>query len=293
MTRFKLTLILSLAAILTFAQEENPNAVDIQTIQDKVWVIKGPGGNVGVLETGEGLVLVDDLFERHGENIIAALKGVSEDKVKYVINTHFHYDHSDGNKSLGKVATLIGHDNTYIRLNKDNTITLPGRDPHLQEKFPEHALPEITFADKMKLQSGDQTVSLHHLQSGHTDTDVVVKFEEANVLHTGDSFVRYGIPFMDVDNGGSYSGFIKGLEAIISLCDENTQVIPGHGVVCTVKEVEVLHKDLKFVFDTVAKETKNGKSATQILEANLFEGMFEGSFIPISVLVGFVVEEIE
>lgn len=285
----------SILFFLFFSLNAQDEEVIIKSSQvsESIWVLSGGGGNIAVLKGESGLILVDDKFEEHFEKIERELSKISSEKISYVINTHFHYDHTDGNKSFGKPGTtIIAHQNARNRLLNDNTILFPGSEPFYQKKLPAQALPKETFLTEMSLFFDQHTIKLHHLPNAHTDGDLVVVFTNENVIHCGDVFVRYGIPFIDLKNGASVKGFIKALDKIIELGNENTKIIPGHGEVCSIKEVSAHRDKLSYIYQTVKSDIQKGKSLNDILEANYFEGYFPDSFIPVDFFVEMVYNEI-
>ena len=202
----------------------------------------------------------------------------------YALNTHFHFDHADGNKAFGpKGTTIVAHKNTRARLMADQLIEIPELNVTEQERYPKGAWPNVTFSDSMQLHFNGETISLIHVRNAHTDTDMIVKLENANVIHTGDVFVRYGVPFVDEKNGGSVLGMIKAQETILSLCDDQTIVIPGHGLVCKPDEVQDLKAKLEKIVETVRSEhalKKGGELDPSIVTETLSGGFIKpGPFL--------------
>lgn len=249
------------------AQDFSKVEIKIEKITDNIFALFGAGGNIGVLAGEDGYVLVDDQFAPLSEKIKAALAEIGEGSVSYAVNTHFHYDHAEGNQVFGpEGALIIAHTNTRKRLMQDNTIGLPGREPTLQKKYPREAWPKVTFDNAVKLHLNGQTVRIFHPGNAHTDADAIIYFEEANVMHTGDVFVRYGIPFIDGRNGGSVGGMIKAMNTIIDIADENTVIIPGHGQLAKKQDMIDFRDMLKDIWDQVAVGKKNGKLLENIQE---------------------------
>jgi len=249
------------------AQDFSKVEVKLESIRGNVSVLFGSGGNIGVLSGPDGIVLVDNQFAPLAGKIKAALAEVSASSIAYTINTHFHYDHADGNKAYGpEGALIVAHENTRSRLLNDNWISGGSIDSTLQERYPSQAIPKITFEQSTALHLNGEDLQLLHIPNAHTDTDLIVFFKSANVIHTGDVFVRYGIPFVDAGNGGSVAGIIKGVNTILELCDEETKIIPGHGQVASKSDVLAYRDMLQDIWDSVKVEVKKGKTLSEILE---------------------------
>ena len=255
------------------AQNFDDVKVTSEHVRNNIHVLFGAGGNIGVLEGEDGFVIVDNQFEPLAEKIKLALGEIGEGDVTYTINTHFHFDHADGNKAFGKAgATIVAHENARHRMMEDILIQVPGFDTLTQEAYPEEALPALTFQSELNLHLNDETIRLIHVPSAHTDTDALIHFVESNVIHAGDVFVRYGIPFIDGPNGGSVSGMIDGAELLIDLCDEETLIIPGHGQVSKQGDVISFRDMLVDIRQRVSSLMNEGKELGEILESKPARG---------------------
>jgi glyoxylase-like metal-dependent hydrolase (beta-lactamase superfamily II) len=209
-----------------FAQE---NKVDYQptTLSDTVTMIKGRGGNIAVSSGEDGVFIIDDQLKPLTEQLLAAIREVSDRPIRFVINTHYHGDHVGGNETLGKAGSvIIAHDNIRVRMSSDQFNHFWGE---TTPAWPEEALPVVTFNDRVTLHFNGESVAVHHVPRGHTDGDSIVHFPESNVLHMGDVFFNGLYPYIDLDGGGTIQGMIAAVELGLSLTDENTQVIAGHG----------------------------------------------------------------
>lgn len=196
-------------------------------ISAAVKMLQGKGGNIGVLTGEQGIVLIDDDYSVMSATLIEALTAFGgTDKLTYVINTHWHGDHSEGNKALGKHAPIVAHENVRQRLLTRQEVKLFGM---VSEPYPELALPSVTYSHKMDLYINDEHLRLIHLPGGHTDGDSIVHFKQANVIHLGDHFFNGFFPFVDVENGGNVLKMAKNLQSILPLIDVKTVIIPGHG----------------------------------------------------------------
>ena len=219
-----------LFALGAYAQDEDKFAkVQIETIKvaDGVYMLKGQGGNIG-LSTGEdGAFLVDDQFAPLSDKIKAAIAAVSDKPVRFLVNTHWHGDHTGGNENFEADGVIIvAQDNVYKRLSTESfskmfNMTRPAR--------PKEALPVITFTDAVTFHVNGQDIRVQHLEHAHTDGDSVLFFTHSNVLHTGDIFFNGQYPFIDLESGGSVNGVIEAVRTLLPMIDANTKIIPGHG----------------------------------------------------------------
>ena len=212
----------SLAPAQDFANIE----ITTTPIRDGIYMLQGSGGNIGVSTGADGTLIIDDQFAPLTDKITAAIRELTNQPVNFVVNSHFHYDHSDGNENFGRAgAYIVAQDNSRRRM-ESTQVLANGR---VQEAYDAVGLPKITFFDAMRFYFNGNTVELVNTGSGHTDGDAQVYFRQANVIHTGDMFVRYGLPFIDQNDGGSLDGMIDALSNIAGLIDNDTIIIPGHG----------------------------------------------------------------
>lgn len=248
--------------------------VQISTIQvaPSIYMLQGSGGNIGVSIGDDGALIVDDQFAPLTDKIVTAIAELTDQPVEYVINTHFHYDHTDGNENFGRLgAAIVAHENSRVRMLTDRYVRA-----RPQPAYSAEGLPEITFDQAVRVHFSGQTIDIFHLGTAHTDGDAVVYFREANVIHTGDVFVRYGLPFIDVGNGGTIEGMIRFVDAVTHVIDQDTAVIPGHGAVATRQDVVEYAVMLRTIRDRVQAEIDRGRSLQQILQSNPTEGFGPG-----------------
>lgn len=237
-------------------------------------------GNIGVYEDKKGLILIDNQWKVTKEHVIKALKQINNKEIIYIINTHFHYDHADGNRAFSKMGIpIISHRNVKNNLKNDITIY----EGFTQPKHPESALPSITFEKKMELNLAEEVIEIFHFGSAHTDGDAVIKFKNANIIHAGDLFVTYGFPFIDINNGGSLDGFINTLSKIIDMSNDSTIIIPGHGDLSDLNDVKELKIRLQFCIDEIRKQKLLGINLNIILDTLKIDldGGFKESFFKI------------
>ncbi len=276
-----------IALLLSYAfmanAQTNYDTVKIRPIKvaEQIYMLKGSGGNIGLLVGKEGSLLVDNQFAPLSNKINGAAKTIDPGEIRFMINTHLHGDHSGGNENFKRMgSTLVAHDQVRERMMKETV----GRNNTKNPPRDKDAWPLITFSDKLNFHINDEDVVLHHFDIGHTDGDVIVQFKKANVIHTGDAFVRYGYPYIDLGSGGGVNGFINTLDKIMSICDDNTKIIPGHGEVAGKGDVKKLRDQLADIRDQVVVALKKGKKVEDIAalgitdkyDAELAKGFVKG-----------------
>jgi cyclase len=215
------------------------------------------GGNIGASVGPDGVVLIDDKFAPLAPKIEAALRTISDQPIRFILNTHHHDDHTDGNAAFGHKSTIIAHENTRKRL-----IAGAGKD-----QVPPAALPVITFDDKLSVHLNGEDIRALHVPSGHTDNDVVIFFPKSNVVHMGDEFSNGIYPFIDTDAGGSVKGMIANLIRLLTEIPADAKIIPGHGKVGTVKDLRAFLAMLQGTTAIVEAGIKAGKTADQLKKA--------------------------
>lgn len=232
-------------------------------VRDSIYMLEGRGGNIGVLVGKDGMLLVDDQFDHAHEAISSKLSEINDKDVTYIINTHWHFDHSEGNKKFGKLGSIIiAQENSRKRMTNDQLIQIFN---YHQKPYDLDGLPKITFENKMDLHFNKEHINLVSVKNAHTDGDLFVHFTHTNVIHTGDVFVTYGYPFIDQPNGGTIQGVISAINKILSKCDENTLIIPGHGHLSSKKDLLDYKEMLETIFNRVKKEFLKGKSINEII----------------------------
>lgn len=219
------------------------------------------GGNIGVSVGPDGVVLIDDKFAPLAPKIEAALRTISDRPVRFVINTHVHGDHTGGNATFGAKSTIIAHANTRKRL-------IAGR-PGVRPPATGAALPIITFEDKLSVHLNGEDIRAIHLPSGHTDTDVVIFFPKANVVHLGDDFFNGMFPFIDTANGGSVKGLIANLKHLLTEIPADAKLIPGHGKLATTKDLRAFLAMLEDTSGIVAAGIRAKQTLAQLKAAKV------------------------
>ncbi len=233
--------------------------VKASKVAGNVYMLEGSGGNIGVSVGEDGIVIVDDQFAPLAPKIKAALKEITDKPIKFVLNTHFHGDHTGGNVVFGAEAPIIAHENVRKRLQGGGAVMGNAVEPASKQ-----ALPVVTFNDRATVHLNGEDIRAIHFPHGHTDGDSVIFFTQSKVVHMGDDFVTYGFPFVDVGNGGSISGMIAGVEKVLDSVPSDTKFIPGHGPISTAEDVRKFVAMLKDTRGLVAKAAGEGKTAEQM-----------------------------
>jgi len=271
------------AGALATAQDEDFNKVQMKVIKvsGNVYMLVGAGGNIGASVGDDGIVIVDDQFAPLADKIRAALKGITDKPVRFVINTHYHGDHTGGNAIFQKDAPIIAQDNVRKRLEQGGTAGNLASVKFDTKPQPHEALPIITFDHDVTVHLNGEDIRALHYPHGHTDGDSIIFFPKSNVVHMGDDFVRYGFPFVDLGGGGSVEGMIAALEEIIPKLPADVQVIPGHGELGTLDDVRQYVTMLKETRAAVEKEVKQGKTLEQLKQEKVLEPWkkWSGDFI--------------
>jgi len=238
-------------------------------INDKLYMLEGAGGNIGLLIGDDGALIIDAQFAELSEKIKSSVANITKDKINYLINTHWHGDHVGGNENFGKDgALIIAHENVLKRMSTDQVRPFRKTTP----AAPEEARPQVTYSEEMKVHFNDETLHLLHVHNAHTDGDGFVYFSESNVLHMGDCFFKDRFPFIDLDSGGSPDGALKAISIAMMLCDSETIIIPGHGSLAKKEDLLNYYQMLNTITDRVKSSIKEGHSEAEALEANLTEG---------------------
>lgn len=267
--------------------------ISVQPLRDGIYMLKGQGGNIGLSVGSDATFIVDDQFAPLTDKIVAAISGVSDRPVDYVINTHWHYDHTGGNENFGKRGALImAHDNVHPRMRAGATLG-SGR---VVEPAPDIALPVVTFRDRLTLTVNNQTVRGVHVPTAHTDGDVIVFFEEANVLHMGDTFFNGAYPYVDLSSGGNYDGIVYAAKQALELCDADTLIIPGHGPLATRDDLQQYLDMLVKIRRNVVALQRQGLDRDAVIAAKPtaeFDSQVNADgFIKPDVLVGFIIDSL-
>lgn len=228
-------------------------------VAGSVYMLTGAGGNIGVSVGDDGIVLIDDQYAPLAPKIEAALKTISDKPVRFVVNTHYHGDHTGGNEHFGKTAPIVAHENVRKRLASGVT-----RRGQTTPPAPKGALPVLTFDETVTIHLNGEDIRAVHMPHGHTDGDSVIWFTRSNVVHMGDDFFNGFFPFVDQENGGSVRGLIANLDKVLSVLPDDAKVIPGHGALSDKAGLRRFNDTLKATMAAVERGLNAGKSLEQL-----------------------------
>lgn len=275
-------------ATAAFAQQEpdwSKVQIKVTKVSGNIYMLEGSGGNIAASVGDDGIVIVDDQFAPLAEKIQAALKGIgiTDKPVRFVINTHFHGDHTGGNAPFGGAgSTIIAQDNVRKRLESGGTAGNGGSVHFDFKPAAKPALPIITFEHDVTVHLNGEDIRALHFPAGHTDGDSIIFFPKNNVVHMGDDFVRYGFPFIDVTSGGSVQGMIAAMEKATAQLPADVKVIPGHGAVSNLDDVRAFVQMLKETTAVVEKALAAHKTLEQMKQEKIlapWEKKWSGEFI--------------
>jgi len=255
-----------LAAVTLSAQQRDLSNVKITAtkVAGTVYMLTGSGGNIGVSVGDDGIVIIDDQFAPLAPKIKEALKAISDKPIKFLINTHYHGDHTGGNEVFGLETTIVAHENVRKRLQSGTKFGTRETPP-----APKAALPVVTFNDRATIHANGEDIRAVHVQNGHTDGDSVIFFPQSNVVHMGDDFFNGLFPIIDIENGGTVKGMLAAVEKILSTLPDDVKIIPGHGPLGDKKALRDFAEMLKGTSAAMAKEVKAHKTLEQVKKDNV------------------------
>ena len=266
----------TLAAGVSSAQQQDFSKVEIKAtkVSGNIYMLEGAGGNIGASIGEDGIVIVDDQFAPLADKIQASLKslGITDKPVRFVINTHYHGDHTGGNTPFTNTgSTVIAQDNVRKRLQTGGTAGNGGSIKMEVKPAEKTDLPIITFEHDVTVHLNGEDIRALHFPSGHTDGDSIIFFPKNNVVHMGDDFVRYGFPFIDVSSGGSVQGMISAMEKATAQLPADVKVIPGHGALSNLDDVREFTKMLKETSAVVQKALDQHKTLEQMKQEKILD----------------------
>lgn len=278
--------------------QQDFSKVEIQTtsLGSGLAMLQGSGGNLGISTGPDGVLLIDDQYAPLTEKIRAAIAELSSEPIRFVLNTHWHGDHTGGNENLGRAgAVILAHDEVRNRMSSDHYMAL--RDVTIPAS-PKEALPIVTYSEGLTLHLNGQTIAVHHVDPAHTDGDSIVHFREADVLHLGDTFFSGIYPFIDLSSGGRVDGVIAATDRALEIAGPRTKIIPGHGPLSTRADLAKYRDMLVSIRDRVRKLIGEGKDRAGVLAAApsaAFDAEFGGGFLKpedfVSIVYGSLVAD--
>ncbi len=283
-------LILSFTTVSLLAAQ-NPQDVQIrsQSAGRGVHMLTGQGGNIGVSVGPDGAFLVDDQYAPITEKIVGAVRALTEHPIRFVVNTHWHGDHTGGNENLGEAGALIvAHENVRQRMSVDQFIVAFNQ---ASPASPPGALPVITFSDGVTFHWNGDEIQVFHVAAAHTDGDAIIHFERANVVHMGDVFFHGMYPFIDASSGGTLDGVVAAVDRVLGIANDQTAIIPGHGALATRGDLLAYRDMLVTVREHMRRLIAEGKTKEEIVAAKptaRFDGAWGGGYFEPDQWVGLV-----
>lgn len=270
-TSYWLSAALLMSPAITWSQEEVE--IKVQQLTEHVYMLEGRGGNIGLSIGDDGVFMIDDQYAPLTPAILEAIGRLTDQPVKFVLNTHWHGDHTGGNENLGKAgAIIIAYDKVRERMSTEQFRKLiGGRTPPAADA----ALPMVTFNDRISFFMNDDEIQAFHVAPAHTDTDSMIYFSAADVLHTGDVFFNKRFPFIDVDLGGSIDGTIAAANLALEMTTEKTKIIPGHGPLASRQDLMDYRDILLTVRNSVAELIGRNCTLEEVLAEKLTESLDE------------------
>ncbi len=265
--------------------------IEATRITDKLYMLAGRGGNIGLSIGSDGIFLIDDQYAPLTEQIIAAIKAVTDQPVKFVVNTHWHGDHTGGNENLGRTgAIIVAHENVRERMTTEQFIQ--AYDTRYPAASPD-ALPTITFTDEVRFYWNDDEIEVMHVEHAHTDGDAIIYFRRANVVHMGDTYFSGMFPFIDYSTGGTIEGTIAAIDRVLTNAPSDAVVIPGHGKLSNMRDLRQYRDMLVTVHGRLTTLVAEGKSKEEIIAAKPtadLDAEWGGGFFQADQWVGWILD---
>jgi glyoxylase-like metal-dependent hydrolase (beta-lactamase superfamily II) len=258
--KFIKTLSLLIFTSLSIFCQKKEVKIEAIKLTEQVYMLKGQGGNIGLFIGEDGVFMIDDQFAPLTPKILSAIKKITEKPVTYLINSHWHGDHTGGNANMQKEgAIIVAHNNVRKRMSVDQVIR--GR---TRKASPKEALPVLTFSEDMMIHFNNDDVLISHVHDAHTDGDAIIYFTKNNVIHMGDTYFSGKFPYIDLSSGGNINGYIEASKKAIILADDQTKIIPGHGKISNKKEIQGYVKMLTALKNKIQIEIDNGKTLEEV-----------------------------
>jgi glyoxylase-like metal-dependent hydrolase (beta-lactamase superfamily II) len=244
--------------------QQDFSKVQIQTVDvaPGVHMLVGSGGNIGVSSGSDGVLIIDDQYAPLTEKIRAAVSAIRTDPIRFVVNTHWHGDHTGGNENLGGAgAVIVAHENVRRRMSTEQISEFFKRTTPASPKV---ALPVLTFTENVSFHVNGDELYVFHVDPAHTDGDSVIHWKKANVFHMGDLFFSGGFPFIDLESGGSLDGVIAAADKVLALANDASKIIPGHGPLSTKNDLTAYRDMLKTIRSRIHSQVTSGKSLDEV-----------------------------
>lgn len=281
---------------LTTAFAQNPDSVKIEStkLTDNIYMLTGQGGNIGVCIGENGVFMIDAQFAPLTAKIKAKIAELSKQPIRFVLNTHWHGDHTGGNQNLSNDGVVIvAHKNVRKRMSTEQFMQAFGRKVPAS---PEAALPIVCFDDNIQFHLNGEDILVFHMHHGHTDGDAIVYFPKSNVIHMGDTYFQGKYPFIDLSSGGSVDGLLKTVNGVLLLSNDETQIIPGHGKLSNQKELTEYRNMILTIRNSVRDAVKAGKTLEETQEMGLtkaFDDAYGTGFIKPDAFVKTVYQDLK
>lgn len=295
MKRLGMQMIVAASVLAALSGSVSAQRRDVQIraekITDSVYILYGSGGNIGLCIGEDGAFMIDDQFAPLTGKILAAVAEITDAKVEFLINTHWHGDHVGGNENFaGEGTIIVAHENVRARMSTEQfSTTFDSTTP----PSPEGALPVITFTESMTFHYNGDDIHIFHVDPAHTDGDSIIHFRNNNVFHMGDTFFNGMYPYIDVDAGGTIDGVIGAADAVLERANGDSKIIPGHGPLCGVEDLKTYQAMLIEVRAEVMKLIEAGKGKEEVIEAKptaKYDEAWGGGFMKPDVFTGLVYE---
>jgi cyclase len=283
-----------------FAQDVQ-SARDTQSqafeVAEGLYVLDKSGCNITVSTGPDGILVIDSGYKGQAEQNRARIASMSPGPIRFLLNTHFHFDHVGGNELFAKEgATIVAHENTRMRMSEEwKGPEILGMKWPTIPPYPENYLATISFKNDLTIHFNNDIVQIRHIPGGHSDSDVIITFQKSNVMHVGDLFLSHSFPIVDIFHGGSVSGYIAGIDQIIGMCDDETAIIPGHGPISDLEGLRTYRDMLIAARDRIDKLMKEGKTLDEVVAADPTEGLLKDgkkSWLPPKIFVYCVYQEL-
>lgn len=284
----------SIAQELQSTQSNEPLAIKLS---EGLYVLDKSGCNITVSAGPDGILVIDSGYKGQAEQNRASIASLSPRPIRFLLNTHFHFDHVGGNELFAKEgATIVAHENTRMRMSEEwKSPEILGMKWPTIPPYPKNYLATISFKNDLTIHFNNEIVKICHIPGGHSDNDAIVIFHKSNVIHTGDLYLSHSFPIVDIFHGGSASGYIAGIDQIIGMCDDETTIIPGHGPISDLEGLRTYRDMLIAARDRIDKLMKEGKTLDEVVAADPTAGLFKDgqeSWLPPKIFVYCVYQEL-